>query len=253
MKIPTGIEFLDARIGGIYAGTFNVLLEEVGAGGYEFLMTVIQNNLEKGGKVFYASLTKTDEMFRREFELVFPKRNVGGIFDKISFRSFAKTYFMRSIVPLHWFEEKATILSLKGEKNVLEELIEFFDSVESESICVVDSLTDLVRITRSRLSWNDLVDFLMGLKVLIQRRNLVVYTILTKDIVDQKQQEDILSIADGIIVFRWKEKGDKMVRTMFVRKLIGVLPLLEKEGIIAYETRIDPERGFMISSVMRVI
>jgi len=31
------------------------------------------------------------------------------------------------------------------------------------------------------------------------------------------------------------------------------LPLLEKEGIIAYETRIDPERGFMISSVMRVI
>jgi archaellum biogenesis ATPase FlaH len=93
----------------------------------------------------------------------------------------------------------------------------------------------------------------MGLKVLIQRRKLVVYTILTKDIVDQKQQEDILSIADGIIVFRWKEKGDRMVRVMFVRKLIGVSPLLEKEGIIAYETRIDPERGFTISSVMRVI
>jgi len=47
MKIPTGIDFLDARIEGIYTGTFNVLLEEVGAGGYEFLMTVVQNNLLK--------------------------------------------------------------------------------------------------------------------------------------------------------------------------------------------------------------
>jgi len=160
---------------------------------------------------------------------------------------------MRSIVPLYWFEERTTLLSLKGEKNVLEELIEFFDSVESNSICVIDSLSDLVRIARSRLSWNDLIDFLIGLKVLIQKRDVVVYTVLTKDIVDYRLQEDVLSLADGIIVFRWKEKGDRMVRTMFIRKLLGVLPLLEKEGVIAYETRIDPERGFMISSVMRVI
>jgi len=160
---------------------------------------------------------------------------------------------MRSIVPLYWFDERTTLLSLKGEKNVLEELIEFFDSVESNSICVIDSLSDLVRIARSRLSWNDLIDFLIGLKVLIQKRDVVVYTVLTKDIVDYRLQEDVLSLADGIIVFRWKEKGDRMVRTMFIRKLLGVLPLLEKEGVIAYETRIDPERGFMISSVMRVI
>ncbi len=253
MRIPTGIDFLDARIKGIYTGTFNVLLEEVGAGGYEFLMTVVQNNLLKDGKVFYASLTKTEEIFKREFGLVFPKKDVKGLIEKIAFRSFAKTYFMRSIIPLYWFEERTTLLSLKGEKNVLEELIEFFDSVESNSICVIDSLSDLVRIARSRLSWNDLIDFLMGLKALIQKKDVVVYTVLTKDIVDYRLQEDVLSLADGIIVFRWKEKGDRMVRTMFIRKLLGVLPLLEKEGVIAYETRIDPERGFMISSVMRVI
>ena len=253
-KIPTGIDFLDARIGGIYTGTLNVLLEEVGAGGTEFIMTTLLNTLLKDtAKVYYASLTKTKDAFLREFTLSFPSRDVSGVTDKINFQSFAKTYFARSIVPLYWLEEKATLLSLKVEKNLFEELIEFIDGVDEGSICVIDSLSDLVRIARSRLDWNDLIDFLMGLKIIIKKKDVVVYTILTDDIVDHRQQEDVLSQADGVIVFKWKEKGDRMIRIMYIRKLLGLLPILEKGGVIMYEIRIDAERGLVISSVMRVI
>ena len=253
-KTPTGIEFLDARIGGVYTGTFNVLLEEVGAGGTEFVMTTILNNLLKDtAKVFYASLTKTHDRFVKEFKLSFPKIDVSAVLDKINFRSFTKTYFVRSIVPLSWFEERVSLLALKEEKSILEELIEFFDDVEDNSICVIDSLSDLVRLTRSRLSWNDLIDFLMGLKTIIEKKDVVVYTVLTKDMLEHGKQEEILSHADGVFVFRWEEKGDKMIRTMFIKKLLGILPLLEGEGINKYEILLDPARGFIISSYMRVI
>ena len=253
-KMRTGIDFLDSRVEGLYAGTFNVLLEEVGAGGTEFVMTTMLNNLlNDTAKVFYASLTKTHDRFVTEFKLSFPKRDVGGALEKINFRSFVKTYFSRSIVPLSWVEERVSLLALKEEKSILEELIEFFEEVEDRSICVIDSLSDLVRLTRSRISWNDMIDFLMGLKTIIKKKNVVVYTILTKGILDYGMQEEILSQADGVFVFEWREKGDRMVRTMFIKRLLGILPLLERERITLCEVIIDPERGFVVSSVMRVI
>jgi KaiC/GvpD/RAD55 family RecA-like ATPase len=252
-KVPTGVEFLDVRMGGVYSGTLNILLEEVGAGGIEFAMTVLLNHALNDQDVHYLALTKMYEQFRTDFRLYFPKRDVNNVVENIKFHSFARTYFARSIVPLSWIGEEVTLLSLKGDRNILEELIEFFEGIDEGCLCVLDSLSDLVRLSRNRIEWSDLVDFLIGLRMIIRKKDLVVYTLLTKDVLELGKQEELLDQADGVFVFQWKEKEGGRSRILYIKKLLGILPILEKQGVILYEAKIDPEHGFTIYSTLRVV
>ena len=247
-KIPTGVEFFDNRIGGISPGSLIILLVEVGAGGTEFAMTAIANNENS----CYVSLTKTEEDFIRDMSLCFPERgDIGDVIKRIKFKSFAEVYFSRSIVPLSWIR---AVPSLRmGERGILKELIEFFEASGDCRVCFLDSLSDLVRLCGEEISWRDLIDFMMGLKMFIRRKGMVLYTTLIKDVLERGRQEEILSQADGVIVFQWREEELSRRRIMFIKKLLGVLPKLEREGVEMYETRIDPVKGFTISNVVRII
>ncbi len=247
-KVPTGVEFFDSRIGGVYPGTLVILLEEVGAGGTEFAMTAIANNESS----CYVSLTKTEEDFRREMRLYFPEReDVEELIERIDFKSFAEVYFSRSIVPLSWI---SAVPSLRmGERGILKGLIEFFEGCNDYSVCFLDSLSDLVRLCGEEISWRDLIDFIMGVKMFVRRKGMVLYTTLVKDVLEYGRQEELLSKADGVIVFQWREEELSRKRIMFIKKLLGVLPMLEREGVEMYETRMDPIKGFTISNVVRII
>ncbi len=249
--IPTGVEFFDNRIGGMYSGSLIILLEEVGAGGTEFAITALMNN----DRSCYISLTKTYEDFKREMELVFPERNdANDLIEKIKFQSFAKSYFSRSIVPLSWISDDFSLPQfMRGEKSILKELIDFFENLKDYRVCYLDSLSDLIRLCGEEISWRDLIDFLMGLKIFIRRNDIVVYTTLIKDVIESGRQEEILNQADGVLVFKWKEDNLSRKRIMYIKKLLGVLPSLEREGIEMYETRVDPVKGFTISNVVRII
>ncbi len=250
-KIPTGVEFFDDKVGGIYTGSLVVLLEEVGAGGTEFAMTTLVNN---DGSC-YVSLTKTEEDFKREIELYFPgRKDLDELVDRIRFESFAESYFSNSIVPISWINPEVSFRGFRrGERGILKELISFFEDLKGYRVCYLDSLTDLVRLCGEEISWKDLIDFLLGLKLFIRRNDLILYTTLVKDVLERGRQEELLNVGDGVLVFEWKTDQLTRKRMMYIKKLLGVLPTLEVEGIGAYETKVDPVNGFSISSVVRII
>jgi len=257
INIPTGIEFFDKQIGGgLYPGTV-FLVEEVGAGGREFALTsVCKNaNADNPSEVMYISISSSPEEVKRDIRLTFPHAKLDDVLESIKIRSFAEVYFSKSIIPLSWVSEKKPSLeSLReGEKDILSELVGVLDEAKEGSLVFLDSLSDLVRLTRTRISWSDLVDFAKGLRKLSVKRNILLLSLLTKDMVEKSYEEELLDQADGVLIFEWEAEREAITRWMYIRKLLGILPLLEKDKIAKYNVRIDPVEGFTISRFVRVI
>jgi len=258
IKIPTGIEFFDKQIGeGLHPGLV-FLVEEVGAGGREFALTSVCKNVnakEYPSEVLYTSISSSPEEIKRDIALTFPNARLEGVLDSIKIRSFAEFYFSRSIIPISWVtEKKPSLKSLgEGEKDLLPELVGTFGEVSEGCLIFLDSLSDLVRLTRTRISWSDLVDFAKGLRKLCVKKDILMLSLLTKDMLEKSYEEELLDQADGVLIFEWEAEKEAITRWMYIRKLLGILPLLEKDKIAKYSVRIDPAEGFTISRFVRVI
>ncbi len=245
-KFPLGIEFLDNQIGGIDPGLI-ILYESTGAGGREFAITSMLNNSEKF-PTHYLAISKPPEVVEKEIQLTVPERKERS---KINIVSFADLYFKDTLIPIRWVTSDITPDLLKGERNVMSEMVNTFESIESGSYVFLDSLTDLARIAHAR--WKDLVDLLKGLRILCTKRDILTMALLNAKVLDTSREEELLDQADGIIVFEWVMERDSITRWMYFRKFLGVLPQIEKEKILKYNVMIDPGLGFTISRVMRIL
>ncbi|AEA47148.1 hypothetical protein Arcve_1140 [Archaeoglobus veneficus SNP6] len=261
IKIPTGIEFFDKQIGGgLYPGMV-LFIEEVGAGGREFALTSVCKNAKAGehrahpSEVLYVSISSSPREVVRDVKLTFPHARLEDVLDSIKIKSLTELYFGKSIVPLSWVTDKRPSLKMlkESEKDLLTELVGVFDDVKEGSLVFLDSLSDLARLTRSRISWNDLVDFIKGLRKLCVKKNVLLFSLLTKDMLEKSYEEELLDQADGVLVFEWETEKEAITRWMYIRKLVGILPLLEKDKIAKYSVRIDPVEGFTISRFVRVL
>ncbi|MFN3383855.1 MAG: RAD55 family ATPase [Archaeoglobaceae archaeon] len=243
--IRTGIEFLDKQIQGFHEGLI-VLYEESGAGGREFGLTLLFNNAGKF-PLNYVSITKTVEEVKREILLSFPEMKKQA---DINIVSLAEYYYRDSIVPMRWISEKSSLRYLKEEKNVLSKLVEVFDGVEG--IVFLDSITDLARVSR-RFGWSALIDILKGFKAVCLRKGILLLGLLTANVLEKSLEEELFDASDGVIVFEWSFERDAITRWMFFRKMLGIMPILEKERVMKYSVKIDPSQGFTISRLMRVL
>ena len=253
IRFPTGIEFLDKKIQGFYPGLV-ILQESVGAGGREFALTYLMNNLSNDFNMKYIDITRTKEEVRREIGLIFSESRSQELIDRINIQSIAETYFRESIVPMRWIsDKKLSIKELKGNDNILTLLVEIFENCEGRSIMFLDSITDLARISKDKIRWNDLIDLIKGLKKLCIKKNILLLSLLTAGSVEKEKEEELLDQGDGVLVFEWSVKDEAINRWLYFRKFPGILPLLEREGIIKYSVKIDPEKGFTVSKLVRVI
>ncbi|MEM0331200.1 MAG: ATPase domain-containing protein [Archaeoglobaceae archaeon] len=243
--IPTGIEFLDKQIGGFHEGLV-ILYENSGAGAREFALTMLLNNAKKY-ELNYLAIAKTYEEIKREVKLSFPesKKEV-----EMNIISLAEYYFKDSIVPMRWVAEKASFEMLKEERNVLSKLIEVFDNVRG--IVFLDSITDLARVSK-KFGWEALIDLLKGFKAVCIRKGILLMGLLTSNVLERNLEEELFETADGVVVFEWIAEKDTITRWMFFRKMLGIMPILEKERVLKYSTKIDPAQGFTISRIMRVL
>ena len=256
-RFPTGIEFFDKQTGGLYPGLV-ILLEEVGAGGREFALSMIFRGAEKYFKASYIALSSSVEEVINDSKLSFPEApesRLKELEEKVKIISLAEHYFESSIVPYWWISsEKPTLKSLrKKDSNILEELVNVCDAIEDESLVFVDSMSDLVRLTREKISWNDLIDFVKGMRKLCVKRNILTLTTLTRGMLEKGKEEELMDQADGAILFEWEIHKEGITRWMYIRKLLGVLPVLEKKKISKYSIRIDPSEGFTISQLVRIM
>ncbi len=259
-KIPSGIDSLDTMIdGGFPAGSLVLLLGELGAGDAEFVYTSAARLLSNGSaapdKICYISFTKSREDVLNELALSFPE-----YYDTLrtcmEFKDFSGAYFARSSVPLSWTTGKEISLdSLKwnGDANLIETLIKYLDENARDSIVIIDSLTALAQYCLENLKWKDLVMFLRGLQRISKRWNGIVYAILGDGIIDRNKQEELAECADGVLVFEWGKLGaTRRQRFMHIKKFRGVLPLLDQDSIVNFETQISVQKGFEVSNVKRV-
>ncbi|OYT26818.1 MAG: hypothetical protein B6U95_07025 [Thermofilum sp. ex4484_82] len=252
MKFPTGIEMLDQQVGGVYEGLI-ILLEEVGAGGKEFAVTSLMKNSDKDLDLRYVSITQTREEVLRDLKIMFPEAEVSRLLEKLNVISLAEIYFRRSIVPIRWIaERRLSVKELKGEEDILTQLANVVEDC-SNGIIFLDSLTDLTRLTHDRISWNDLIDLIKGFRKLCIKREILMMLLLTKDVLEKSREEEILDQADGVFVFEWQIEKDIITRWLYFKKFLGILPILEKEGIVKYSARIDPGAGYTITRLLRVI
>ncbi|AIG97172.1 MULTISPECIES: hypothetical protein [Archaeoglobus] len=246
---PTGLEFLDKQIGGFPPGLV-ILYENAGAGGREFAVTSMFNNADKF-KIRYLSISKPIDVVKKELESAIPER---GSVPDIEVVSLADFYFKDTLVPLKWVSERGVAIELlKGEKNLFTKLVEFFDGLESNSYVFLDSLTDLARAAVNRLGWENFVDLLKGIRVYCIKNNILLTALLTSEVFEKGKEEEMLDQADGVVIFEWSVEKDTILRWMYFRKFLGLLPKIEKERIVKYSVKIDPVIGFTISRIMRVM
>ena len=95
----------------------------------------------------------------KEIGLSFAPDYYESIKEILVFKDFSKEYFKQS--PFTFSEDpRSTFDSLKGlgNESLIELLVSFLNKNASNSLVIIDSLTDLVRMYSDRLNWQDLLN-----------------------------------------------------------------------------------------------
>ena len=274
--IPTGILSLDTVLGGgLPAGAFVLLLGEDGAGHQEFAYTsalmlsqlIESPELAAGGgaelqlpeKIYYMSLTRAAEDVLNELNMSFSIANIAFLEKNMRFMDFSREYFRKSIVPYSWLSREFTIEDVErlmaGERSLLEALADALSEVTERCLIIFDSLTALA-MCPDGIKWEDLLAFLRGVQRALKLGEgaRLLYGLLTKDVLKKNGEEAISDCADAVFVFKWEAFGTtQRRREMHVRKLRGLMPKLESEGVANFEVKITSRSGFEISKIKEVL
>ncbi len=275
IAMPTGIVSLDSVLkGGFPAGSFVVLLGEIGAGNTEFAYTSVLSLLEmqRSGKfsgafgdsilpekICYISLTRSWKDLHDEIRRGFPE-DLYEVSDKIDFKDFSEEYFNRSSVPTEWVTGPMLTFNSLREKvsgnGLISEMVAHLDENAQKSVVIIDSATTLAEYCANpehSTNWSDLISFFRGLQKISKEWGGIVYALLTTGILDHSLQEQIMDCADGVLIFEWDDFGAaKRQRVMHVKKFRGLLPQLERANLVKFETSVTRDHGFAISKVKQV-
>ena len=273
-RIPTGIDSLDNILeGGLPSGSSVLLLGELGAGDFEFAITscarllkcidVRDTSVSLPDKVIYISLTRSERDIMKEIAFSFPEyyevlqKNIQE--QRFEFKDFSDSYFAGSFIPASWLSSSEAAVSIESlkwseeKKNLMDALIGYLDKNAKGSLVVIDSLTSLAQYCHERIDWSEMILFLRGLQRASKNWDGLIYAILNTRIFDIGKQEEIMECMDGIFVFDWEKLGPtQRNRIMYMKKFRGLLPTVDQENIVNFETIINSQKGFEVSNIKRV-
>jgi len=273
-RIPTGIDSLDYILqGGLPAGSLVLLLGDLGAGDFEFAITSsvsLLNGQEKRNatatppvKVIYISITRSEGDIMKEIAFSFPafyellQKNIEE--KRFEIKDFSDSFFAGSFIPSMWLSSSETSPSIESLKwneekgNLMEALIGYLDKNAKDTLIIIDSLTALAQYCLKKIDWSDMILFLWGLQRASKNWDGLIYAILNKGIFQNSEQEGIMECMDGVFVFDWEKLGHtQRNRIMYLKKFRGLLPGVEQENIVNFETQISPQKGFEVSNIKRV-
>lgn len=270
--IPTGVPSFDPVIkGGFPAGSFVLLLNEVGAGGAEFVYTsmlmLAQMKKERAPlkpdyrlpkKIVYISFTKLRENVLQSASTL-NVADIASVEEMLTFVDLSGDYFAKTQVPRHWTSTgKTTLDSYKAvpkNKTLFESLIDTLETQAPDNLVIIDSLTDLMRgPLGENLTWNDLISLLKGIERVSKQWNATIYALLTAHIFDACMEEEVSDCADGVLVFGWQAiGGNQRQRMMYIKKFRGLMPYLEEDNVVRFETRVSASQGFEVSNIREII
>ena len=275
-RITFGIARLDSIInGGAPPGSVVLLAGEAGAGAREFLYTsAVMNGLAHGDEeafdlqygrvpegarvpdgIHYVSFTGSEAELERELTQVIAEDVVEASIDEIAFRDLSSTYFQLSPVPRSWYvgeSQRITELGTRDDRrDVLEALGDYLDEHASGNLVLVDSLSDLAAIVDEGMEWGDIAMLVKGLRRAARSWDGLILLLVDKEAMTDTEFGMLMGSADGTLVFEWAAGGADLNRTMVVKEFRGVLPEIEEEDIVRFETEIV-EGGFDISDIRKI-
>jgi len=273
-RIPTGIDSLDYILqGGLPSGSLVLLLGELGAGDFEFAITScvrllsdqkkIDSTTLLPEKVIYISFTRSENDIMKEIAFSFPDfyefLQIKIHEQKFEFKDFSDSYFAGSFIPASWLSSSETAPSIESlkwneeKRNLMDALIVYLDKNAQNSLIIIDSLTSMAQYCLERIDWSDLILFLRGLQRVSKNWNGLIYAIFNEGIFENKEQVEIMECMDGVFVFDWEQLGPtQRNRIMYLKKFRGLLPGVDHENIVNFETQISPQKGFEVSNIKRV-
>lgn len=271
-KMPTGIQSFDPVIkGGFPAGAFVLLLGEVGAGSQEFMYTsaLMLSQLKNAGttlkpgvklpeKIVYISFTKSKENIMQSFSTLKVAGDLA-LEKTVTFVDLSANYFAKTMVPSRWTsggtESLNTLKSAQKNKTLFESLIEALEAHAPNNLVIIDSLTDMLRSTvADKVSWADFVSLLKGIERMSKQWNSTIYAMLTSQIFEHSNEEEVADCVDGVLVFNWEvTSANQRQRMMYIKKFRGLMPHLEEDNVVRFETRVSASRGFEVSNIREII
>jgi KaiC/GvpD/RAD55 family RecA-like ATPase len=268
-KMPTGIESLDPILdGGVPLGSVILLLGDLGAGNYEFVYSSLVNTLgiRKGNvpegaivpkEVRYITFTRVKEDVKQEIINSFFIEGVDKVVNGILFDDLSEHYFDSSMVPDEWYSKSDIITRLQkrsGNESIFVQLSRVINSAQADSIVVVDSVTEIAAQCNTPALWGSLTGFLRGLQRVAKHKNITIYLLLSRGIIDSSKERELADIADAVLLFRWEESsGARRQRVMYIEKFRGVMPHLEERDLVKFAVRISTTSGFEVSNIRVVI
>jgi KaiC/GvpD/RAD55 family RecA-like ATPase len=268
-KMPTGIESLDPILdGGVPRGSVILLIGDLGAGNYEFVYSSLVNtlNVRKGSapegiivpqEVRYVSFTRLKEDVKQE---IISSLNIEGLHhlvDTIRFDDLSDHYFDDSIVPDEWYstgDVKTRMQRRSGHESIFVQLSKVIEAVLPDSLVVLDSVTEIATQCNTPALWTNLTGFLRGLQRVAKQRNITLYLLLSRGILDSSKEKELADIADAVLLFKWEESSSaRRQRVMYFEKFRGVMPHLEERDLVKFAVRISTTSGFEVSNIRVVI
>jgi KaiC/GvpD/RAD55 family RecA-like ATPase len=274
-NIPIGLSTLDSVFGGgVPSGTSVLLTGEVGAGASEFaytsaaMVSMARDDPDKFSvysdtdvdpdalpdEVHYVSFMRGEDDVEGEMRSVLDDSMYESLTSNLVFEDFSDEYFRNTVVPRSWIDDELTDLRGLGEasdENLLSAFADYLDENAAGNLVVIDSLTSLVRASRHKLEWGEILVLLAGLQRATTRWNGLVYAILDKDTLEPREHQEIASIFDGIFHFDWVEGDTERQRMMYVGSLRGAMGRMTGHEDDKYETEVT-EEGFEISNIRKI-
>jgi KaiC/GvpD/RAD55 family RecA-like ATPase len=268
-KMPTGIASLDPILdGGVPPGSVILLLGDLGAGNYEFVYNSLVNtlNVRKGTapegaigpkEVRYITFTREKEDIKQEIVNSFFIAGVDQLVNLIQFDDLSEQYFDSSMVPDEWYSKSDILTRLQkrsGNKSIFVQLSQVINAAQPDSLIVLDSVTEIAAQCNTPALWVSLTGFLRGLQRVAKQKNITLYMILSRGIIDASKERELSDIADAVLLFKWEESsGARRQRVMFIEKFRGVMPHLEERDLVKFAVRISTTNGFEVSNIRVVI
>jgi KaiC/GvpD/RAD55 family RecA-like ATPase len=268
-RMPTGIASLDPILdGGVPPGSVILLLGDIGGGNYEFVYSSIVNIInsaqispaagEPVSPLFrYITFTRTKEDVKQEIAKSFPMEDANRLTEKIEFDDLSELYFDNSVVPDDWYGHGDIITRLQKRTEhmgVLTQLSTALNAAEPNSRIVIDSITDIATQCHDPRLWHNFTGLMRGLQRISKQRNVTVYLLLTRGIIQAEAERELADIVDAVLLFRWEESsGARRQRVMYFEKFRGVMPHLEERDLVKFAVRISTTSGFEVSNIRVVI
>jgi len=191
-RLSSGVEGLDRMLhGGVYKDSITLVEGAAGIGKTTLCLQFLASTAEKGHRSLFISFEEPIGQIRWMLE------GFGIDYERLGDKFRIETYVPEALTPLQYY---------KLLRNLLEEY--------KPSILAMDTITAM----RHTLTQSDFVSFMRYLQLLCKEKQLTVFLTSTMGTLVITRTSEISTLADNILIMRYRELENKISREILVMK-----------------------------------